>query len=484
MGFQAQYSAPPGVFDILPEDLKDCWKESGRWQYVENAMKKAAEAYGFREIRTPLFERTELFTRSVGETSDIVSKEMYTFLDKGGRSLTLRPEGTAPVVRAAIENRLLEGKSQKFYYFGPMFRYERAQAGRYRQFHQFGVEAYGNGRPEQDAEIIDLAYSIYRTLGIKNLKVSLSSLGDKECRETYKVALLDYLKKHHGDLSEDSRTRFENNPLRVLDSKSPQDRKIVENAPSILNFLNEVDKAHFEKLKSILQSLQIPLELDDKLVRGLDYYQKTVFEIVSEDLGAQNAICGGGRYDGLVRALGGPDVPCTGFAAGLERTLQVMLKQDLPFQRPCPPVLYLIPLGEPALSWSIKTAHELREKGIGCEVDLDERKVGKAFGRASELGAKWAAAIGERELSEQVIELKELATQIKTVIPFKSLIRILQIDHNSKPFLVLYEQMLRPFENDLEKDFFLKRILNNIDVMHNLSEELKKAMTSLKDYIK
>lgn len=478
------YQAPPGVFDIVPEDKKDPWKDSSRWQYIEEVCRKCAEDFGFREIRTPIFERTELFTRSVGETSDIVTKEMYTFQDKGERSLTLRPEGTAPVVRAVIENHLFqEGHSEKFYYFGPMFRYERMQTGRFRQFHHFGVEAFGNGSPEQDAEIIDLAYTIYQRLGVRGLKVSLSSLGDKFSRVAYKKALLDYLRGHLNDLSEDSRTRFEHNPLRVLDSKDETDKKIVAHAPSLLAYLDGPCREHFENVQALLKELEIPYQIDDRLVRGLDYYQKTVFEIISEDLGAQNTILGGGRYDGLVKELGGPDVPSIGFGAGIERALLVMLKQNLYFPPKKAPYLYLIPLGTEAMNWAMKTAHQLRNQGMSCEVDMEGRKVGKAFARAAESGATWASAVGEREIASGQIEIKELSTQAKTTIPMTSLLRILQLEKEGGPFLTQLEKMIHPFQNEVEKAFFARRIQKNIDATLRLSEHLKTAMTSLKDYL-
>ena len=269
---------PPGVFDILPHDPKEKWRCSYLWQYVEEAIRQAARQYGFQEIRTPIFERTELFQRGVGATSDIVSKEMYTFEDKGERSMSLRPEGTAPVMRTFIENQLYNTSSvHKFFYICPMFRYERAQAGRYRQHHQFGVEAIGNAAPEQDAEVIDLVYTLYSRLGLKNLQVGLNSIGDVESRIAYRTALQDYLRAFYSELSADSKLRFESNPLRILDSKDPGDKKIAEKAPSILEFLNEESRSHFESVKQLLNSLKIPFEINTKLVRGLDYYNKTIF---------------------------------------------------------------------------------------------------------------------------------------------------------------------------------------------------------------
>lgn len=420
--------APPGVFDILPEDAKDPWKESAKWDYVENLMRKAAAEFGYREIRTPIFEKTELFVRGVGEVTDIVSKEMYTFLDKGERSLSLRPEGTASVVRAGIENRLFDTKGQKFFYVGPMFRYERMQSGRFRQFHHFGVEAFGNPSSEQDAEIIDLAYQIYHRVGMGGLKVKLNSLGEKASREAYREALIKFLKSHEDKLSEESRHRLNKNPLRVLDSKDENDQAVLKAAPSLLDFLSNESRDHFEKVKALLTDFGIPYEIDPRLVRGLDYYQKTVFEIISEDLGAQNTLCGGGRYDGLVQSLGGPDVPSTGFAIGIERMLLVMSKQGLSFGPKKGPLLYLIPMGEAGRKFAVQFAHQLRQNQLACEVDLEGKKVGKGFARADELGAKYATVIGENELAQGTLELKELATQQKTSYPIEDIINFFKFE--------------------------------------------------------
>lgn len=286
---------PPGVFDIIPIDDQEKWKSSYLWAHVEKIIRETARDYGYQEIRTPLFERTELFQRSVGDSSDIVSKEMYSFEDKGGRSLSLRPEGTAPVIRAFIEHQLHQKASvQKLFYIAPMFRYERAQAGRYRQHHQFGAEVIGNASPEQDAELIDLLYTLYQRLGLKNLTLFINSIGDNTSRQAFRKALKDYLAPQAALLSPDSQTRLELNPLRILDSKDPRDQEIVARAPSILNFLSEEANTHFEDLKRLLTLLRIPYQVNPLLVRGLDYYNKTVFEVVAGELGAQNSIGGGG----------------------------------------------------------------------------------------------------------------------------------------------------------------------------------------------
>jgi histidyl-tRNA synthetase len=424
-------SIPPGVFDILPVDSKEKWRSVHLWQFIENLIRETAKHYGFHEIRTPLFERTELFKRSVGETSDIVSKEMYTFDDKGGRSMSLRPEGTAPVMRAFIEHKLFnENPVQKFYYICPMFRYERSQAGRYRQHHQFGVEAIGNGAPEQDAEIIDLVYSLYSRLGLKNLQVNLNSIGDVESRLNYKTALQKHLKQHYDHLSEDSKIRFETNPLRILDSKAPEDKEITSSAPSILEYLNSECQDHFEEVKNLLNLLKIPYSLNSNLVRGLDYYNKTVFEITAGELGAQNSVVGGGRYDGLMKSLGGPDLPAIGFGSGIERLLQTMLKQDVLIPSSPSPVIFFIALGETAKKTCFQLLHDLRMKKIAAQMDFSQRKLNKILNYADNLKVKYAAIIGENELAEDKVELKLMATGEKKAIPLSQLVSFLLKENN------------------------------------------------------
>lgn len=416
------FTIPPGVFDILPKDAKEPWRSSPLWNYIEGVMRETAQSYGFQEIRTPLFERTELFTRGVGEGTDIVSKEMYTFEDKGGRSMTLRPEGTAAVMRAGIENQLfIESPVQKLYYICPMFRYERAQAGRYRQHHQFGVEAIGSGAPEQDVEAIDLIFTIFGRLGLKHLQVTLNSLGDATSRAAYREALLSYLKSHFDKLSADSKVRFESNPLRILDSKDPGDKAINAHAPSILEFLNDECRDHFENVKKLLGLLKIPFQINPQLVRGLDYYNKTVFEVIAGELGAQNSITGGGRYDGLIKTLGGPDLPSFGFGAGIERVLQTMLKQHCPLPEPYRPALFLIPLGEAAKDICFDILHQLRISGVPAQMDFSGRKLNKVMQYADQIQARFVAVVGENELKEDKIELKEMATGHKMNAQLSSL---------------------------------------------------------------
>lgn len=420
-----KYPIPPGVFDIIPIDRQDSWKSSYLWTYVEQKIRETARDYGYQEVRTPLFERSELFQRSVGDTSDIVLKEMYTFEDKGGRSLSLRPEGTAPVMRAFIEHQLHQTNPvQKLFYIASMFRYERAQAGRYRQHHQFGAEAIGNGSPEQDAEMIDLLYTLYQRLGLQNLTLFINSIGDSASRQAFRLALKSYLAPHASLLSPDSQTRLEVNPLRILDSKDPRDRDIVTHAPSILDFLSEEARTHFEDLKHLLTLLRIPYQVNPLLVRGLDYYNKTVFEVVAGELGAQNSIGGGGRYDGLIADLGGPDLPSIGFGTGIERMLQTMINQNVSMPHPPHPTLFLIALGERAKKTCFELLHNLRQQGIPSQMDFSGRKVGKILQYADQIGASYVAVIGDHELDAQEAEIKEMATGNKVKIALSDLPRI------------------------------------------------------------
>jgi histidyl-tRNA synthetase len=428
-----KYPIPPGVFDIIPHDSQEIWKSSYLWAFVEQMIRRTAGDYGYQEIRTPLFERTELFQRSVGDTSDIVSKEMYTFEDKGGRSLSLRPEGTAPVMRAFIEHQLhQDASSQKLFYIASMFRYERSQAGRYRQHHQFGAEAIGNATPEQDAELIDLLYTLYQRLGLKNLTLFINSIGDMDSRQAFRQSLKDYLTPHFSLLSPDSQTRLETNPLRILDSKDPRDRQIVAQAPSILDFLNDDERSHFEDLKRFLDLLGIPYQVNPLLVRGLDYYNKTVFEVTAGELGAQNSIGGGGRYDGLLQTLGGPDLPSIGFGTGIERIIQTMINQKIALPHSNHPTLFLIALGEEARVFGFKILHTLRQQGIPVHMDFSNKKVGKLLQNAANMGATYTVVIGDHELQSQEVELKEMATGHRIKISLSDLAATLKLETKSQ----------------------------------------------------
>jgi histidyl-tRNA synthetase len=424
---------PKGTFDILPYN-GEAWQQSDLWQYVEELIRKTAAEYGYREIRTPIYEKTELFDRSVGQTSDIVMKEMFTFPDRSARSLSLRPEGTASVARAFVENNLSQlGNTHKFFYIGPMFRYERPQSGRYRQHHQFGVEAYGCATPEQDAEVIDLLLQIYKRLGLKNLKVHLNTVGDLASRNLYKQALMDFLKPHFAFLSEDSKTRFEKNPLRILDSKDPKDREIMKNAPSILNHLTPEAKAHFQALCKILDNIQVPYAIDDRIVRGLDYYNKTVFEVLTDDLGAQNTIGAGGRYDGLIGQFEGPDLPAVGFATGLERVIQTMLAQKITTPKSARPLVYFIPIGETAREKCFELTTLCRHNHLAVDCELQAKKVPNAIQNAIRYEARYVCILGSEELTSGQVKLKELNTREETPLSLTDLIPTLRHLHAKIP---------------------------------------------------
>ncbi len=419
------YSIPKGVFDIFPTENKpeDQWKEVHHWQHVLEVMRRLSSEYGFEEIVTPIFEKTELFTRSIGEGTDIVSKEMYTFLDKGKRSLTLRPEGTAPVVRAFLDRKLYnESYCHKLFYLGPMFRYERQQAGRYRQFYQYGAEVLGVSSPEQDVEIIDLLCTLFQNLGIQNLTIHLNSIGNKECRKRYRDALVAYLTPHKEKLSPESQKRLEVNPLRILDSKNKGDQNVLEDSPSILDYLEEDSKEHFEEVQKWLRIFKIPFKVNPRLVRGLDYYNKTVFEVVCGDLGAQDSLAAGGRYDSLTKSLGGPELPAIGFALGLERVLQVMHTQKCSFKpRPVPQIL-LVPLGEPSKEVCFELLKQLRLHNIPSEMDFSLKKLKHIMKYADKKKVTYVSVIGEDELLNEEIKLKHMITGTEETIPLDQLI--------------------------------------------------------------
>ena len=390
-----------GTQDILPE-------ESMKWQSLEDQIRKISSYYGYKEIRTPAFENTKLFSRGVGEETDIVSKEMYSWTDQGGENLTLKPELTAPVARAYIQHNLGRIRPiNKLYYIDALFRRERPQKGRYRQFHQFGVEAFGSEHPEIDAEVIALAISVFESLGLERLKLNLNSIGSAECRENYRTALKDYLKPYFNDLTETSQKRFNDNPLRILDTKAPNEIEILEDAPKISNYLTNDDQTHFNELIEYLDILEIEYELMPKLVRGLDYYSRTTFEITSLDLGAQNAICGGGRYDGLTEILGGKPTPGIGFAAGMERILLAM--KDDQFNKD-EVKIYIVGLGDNTLKTVIKLAEDLREQNLSTEFDVLRRSLKAQLREANKMNVKYAIIIGDEELESNQLEVKNFST--------------------------------------------------------------------------
>lgn len=424
-----QFQIPKGTFDILPYGADEPWRLVYLWQHLEETIRKLCQEYGYMELRTPIYERTDLFQRGVGEGTDIVTKEMFTFEDKGGRSLTLRPEATASTMRSFIENRLANvGTVHKLYYVGPMFRHERPQSGRYRQFHQFGVEAIGAFAPEQDAEVIDLLFQFYQRLGLKNLKVHVNSVGDAASRDAFRTALLEYLRPHMADLSVESRERLEKNPLRILDSKDPKDKEIVAKGPSILHYLSASARKNFQDLCHLLDLIHVPYEIDDKIVRGLDYYNHTVFEVLTHDIGAQNAIGAGGRYDGLISQFGGPDLPGVGFATGLERVLQVMLAQNIaPVEKKVPSV-YFIPFNQDetarAKCFSLSTL--CRHNGLSSQVEFHAKKVPAAIQNATRAGATYCAILGSDELEKGKLHLKHLESREQKEVSFDNLLSTLK----------------------------------------------------------
>lgn len=429
-----EYSIPKGVFDILPFDLdpESSWKNSNKWQYLETVIRKTCAEYGFKEIRTPIFEKTELFIRSSGETSDIVSKEMYTFLDKGDRSMTLRPEGTASVMRSILENKLQQYTPLKLFYIGPVFRYDRPQAGRYRQHHQFGIEAVGCDKPEQDAETIELLYNLYQNLGLKNLQVQVNSIGDLPSRIEFNKALKDFLSKHTEDLSKDSQNRLQKNPLRILDSKDPKDQQILENAPSLLEYLDEASRAHFDRVLLLLENVGIPYVINPRLVRGLDYYNRTVFEIVSSDLGAQSTIGAGGRYDDLSTSLGGQRLPAVGFATGMERILLTMIRQQCAFPSYNSCYLYILPLGKQATDYAFQLTSQLRKAHIPTEMDFSSKKIQQGLQIASRLQAKLCLVIGDQEISSGQAVLKNMHTREQAPLDLATCLQTLQDLYNTE----------------------------------------------------
>ncbi|MDX8047673.1 histidine--tRNA ligase [Gracilibacillus sp. S3-1-1] len=410
--------APRGTQDLLPGVTE-------QWQYVEEKLKELTKNYHYKEIRTPIFEHTELFQRSVGDTTDIVQKEMYTFTDKGDRSITLRPEGTASVARSYVEHKLfgLPNQPTKLFYVGPMFRYERPQQGRMRQFVQFGVEVLGSADPAIDAEVMSLAMNAYRSLGLKSLKLVINSLGDKESREKHRQALVDHFSPVVDELCNDCQSRLHTNPLRILDCKKDRDHPKMKDAPSILDYLNDYSKEYFEKVKAYLDAMNIPYEVDPNLVRGLDYYNHTAFEIMSdaEGFGAITTLSGGGRYNGLVQELGGPETPGIGFALSIERLLMALEKEgvELPIddQLDC----FVVSLGDEANLKAAAVVNELRQAGVQVDKDYQGKKFKGQFKSADRLKAKYVLVLGDDELANNQISVKNMETGDQEAVSFDQL---------------------------------------------------------------
>ena len=408
---------PKGTQDILPVD-------SAKWQYVENVARETFKKYNYGEIRTPMFEHYEVISRSVGDTTDIVTKEMYDFHDKGDRHITLRPEGTAPVVRSYVENKLFAPEVQKpvkVYYIGSMFRYERPQAGRLREFHQLGVECFGSKNPATDVETIAMAYQLFNTLGIKDVTLHLNSLGNTDSRLAYRQALIDYLTPLRESLSKDSQRRLDENPLRVLDSKEKEDKVAVENAPSILDYLDEESQAHFDEVRTMLDSLNIPYVIDTNMVRGLDYYNHTIFEFITTVDKSELTICAGGRYDSLVEYFGGPETAGFGFGLGLERLLLVLDKQgiELPVEENLD--VYIAVLGSGANGKALELVQAIRYQGFKAERDYLGRKIKAQFKSADTFKAKTVITLGESEVESGQVNVKNNATREEVTVSFEEL---------------------------------------------------------------
>lgn len=405
-----------GTKDVLP---KDVYKN----QYIEATCLGVAEQFGYKEIRTPVFEHTELFQRGVGDTTDVVQKEMYTFDDKGGRSITLRPEGTAGAVRSYLENGLCnEALPQKVCYTTSCYRYEKPQAGRLREFHQFGIECFGSASPLADAEIIALAKTIFDNLEVKDLSLEINSIGCPTCRAEYHKALKEYFSARKDELCDTCKDRLERNPMRILDCKSPVCSEIAKDAPIMLDYLCDECREHFDKVQAYLKAQDIAFNINPKIVRGLDYYTKTVFEFVSSSIGAQGTVCGGGRYDGLVEELGGQKTASLGFGMGLERLMLLMEAQNCPFPEPQASDLFIVALGDKAVLKALEISKDMRAEGFGCLMDLNQRSVRAQMKYADKLGAKFNLVIGDNEVESGCAKLKNMATGEETEIQLETFV--------------------------------------------------------------
>ncbi|MCU9592906.1 histidine--tRNA ligase [Caldibacillus thermolactis] len=420
---------PRGTQDILPEQVK-------LWQWIEDKVRHITKKYRYEEIRTPIFEHTEIFQRGVGDTTDIVQKEMYSFQDRGGRDLTLRPEGTASVVRSFVENKMFGHPNQpiKLYYMGPMFRYERPQSGRYRQFVQFGVEALGSADPAIDAEVIALALEIYQTVGLKNLNLVINSLGDIESRLKHREALINHFKPRIGEFCKDCQSRLEKNPLRILDCKVDREHELMKTAPSILDYLNEESQEYFAKVRQYLDQLGVEYTVDPTLVRGLDYYNQTTFEIMSSapGFGAITTLCGGGRYNGLVEEFGGPETPGIGFALSIERLIAAMEAEQVEVAFDDQLDFYIVALGDKAKDYSVKLLADLRNNGFSADRDYLDRKMKAQLKSANRLNAKYTIIIGEDELEKGEVQVKNMESGEQKEVKLAEFIDVVQKWSNRK----------------------------------------------------
>ena len=413
---------PKGTYDVFG-------KKGENLIYLHDLIQTLMEKYNYEYMRTPIFESSELFHRGVGETTDIVTKETYDFVDRGARNMTLRPEGTAGIVRSYIENKMYGNPNQpvKAWYYGTMYRYERPQAGRYRELTQFGVEVFGSSDPITDAEVISIPVNLYRLLGLKGIKVNINTLGDTESRLKYREALLEYFKPHLNELCEDCKNRYESNPLRILDCKVDRELDIMKNAPKISEYLNEKSINHFNKVKEYLESMEIPYEVNENLVRGLDYYTHTVFEIEAqvEGFGSQNVLCGGGRYDGLVQTIGGPETCGVGFATGIERLLTALEYEDVLPKEEKSIDTYIIPMDDESKKLGLKLTNIIRMNGFKADIDEMSRNIKGNFKQADRLNAKYVIIIGEEELNTKVLTVKNNNTKEEFKIKIEDLIEFL-----------------------------------------------------------
>ena len=419
-----RYSAPKYTYDVLPAPPSGAtqarpWiEDSSKWHWIEGIFRELCALYGYEEIRTPVFEATDLFHRAVGESTDIVAKETYDFTTRGGDDLTLRPEGTAGALRAYVQHRLhIERPVTKLYYIGPNFRYERGQAGRYRQHYQAGIEALGAGGPDIDAEVIAIAMAFYTRLGITRLTLKLNSLGTAESRARYVEALRAYAEPLLPEMSEDNRRRYQTNALRMLDTKHPRDLELLADAPALTDYLDPESRAHLDTLQHYLSGLGIAYEMDPRLVRGFDYYTRTTFEIQSPDVGAQSALGGGGRYDGLVEQLGGPPTPGIGFGLGIERALIALETAGVPVPEPPGIVAFLCPLGDAARAACVNLLSHLRSANLAADMDYTGRKMKAMLEQADKLRARYALIVGDSEIERGVVQARDMRTTQQTEIP-------------------------------------------------------------------
>lgn len=412
-------NAPKGTKDILPDQIH-------KWHYVEQQWKDICRRYGFKEVRTPVFEHTELFTRGIGDTTDVVQKEMYTFEDHGGRSITLKPEGTSPAVRAFIEHKqYAEVQPTKYHYITPCYRYEKPQSGRLREFHQFGIEVFGTPNMMADAEVICLGYEFLTSLGITEIELRINSVGCPDCRKKHRAALREFLTPKYDQLCDTCKTRFDKNPMRIMDCKSPVCHELVQGAPMMIDYLCDDCKDAFQQLQDNLKAMEIPFTVDPGIVRGLDYYTKTAFEFVTTKIGAQGTVCGGGRYDHLIEEVGGPPIPGVGFGLGIERLLLLMEANDVHFPEPDKLDVFIAVMGDEAKAYGLKLCRDLRAKGLSAEMDTLARNIKNQFKYANRLNAKYTVVIGENELAEGVAAVKDMAAQEQHNVKFEDLYEVL-----------------------------------------------------------